>query len=72
MDSGYIRVSLGRRLAAELDAKAERGEIVWRLDTSGDALRYVIDSGPAWAVPMPTLRLTPGEAAEWCGIEVTQ
>lgn len=70
-ESGYIRRSLGTRIAAELDARGARNELYWHTDTENGALVYVITPGKMWAPPKPpTLRLTPGETAEWLDIPV--
>lgn len=69
-DASYTRVSLGRRLADELDKRAARGDLTWSTETT-DRLLYVVTPGAAWADPKPaTLRMTPGEAADWLGIPI--
>lgn len=67
------RRSLGRRLAHELDARAGRGDLTYDVQTDAGRLVYVITPGPAWADPKPpTLRLTPGETADWLGLPITE
>lgn len=73
MGSGFTRKSLGRRLAEVLDEKAARGELAWSTATQAERLVYVIEPGAMWAdTKPPTLFLTPGEAAEWCGIDLLE
>lgn len=70
--SGYTRVSLGRRIADALDGQAASGFLTWEVETS-DRIRYAVTPGAAWADPKPpTLRMTPGETAEWLGIPISE
>jgi len=74
-DGEFIRKSLGRRLQECLDAKKAAGEISgWSVGAGGPFILYTIegvpygDSAEAKAFGSRDLVLTPGEAAEFCGI----
>lgn len=67
--SGYTRRSLGFRLAHELEERAGRGELVWHTTVDAGRIVYVVTPGKMWAEPKPpTLRMTPGECADWLNI----
>lgn len=71
MTSERTREALGTRLARELDARGERNELYWQTEVDAGRLVYVISPGKMWAEPKPpTLRMTPGETAEWLDLEI--
>ncbi len=64
----YARKGLNTRIADALDAKVSAGEITYEIVIT-DHIGYQVTPGPMWADPKPpTLNMTPGETAEWLGL----